>query len=290
MIRSFRIIAVGLVILGLAGLACTLTGQAQPTLDPAGIAERARQTLESGSAPIETTITPTSLPSETPTPTLTPTESPTAFPSLPIGLRQGLASLNSYRMVTKIFIDGPDPLDINHQTTTTMVDVEQDRSYIRSEALISSVDDPSTETKINEQYRSGLVVCNLPVEEDEPPLKDILPIQKEMNDTLLGLTDFTIYVADPVLVGEEQVNGVATRHFQFTVTGLGKTSGAEVTQSTGEYWTAIDGNYLVKYNLTLETRTAPAGNPEAKVMRAEIRMELSEINQPVSIEMPPECK
>ena len=102
--------------------------------------------------------------------------------------------------------------------------------------------------------------------------------------------DLTLYVEDPVLVGEEQVNGIQTRHYTFKVSGLGKKSGAEVTQSSGEYWSAVDGNYLVKYNLVLEMRNAPEDSSAAKVIHSETSYELNMVNQPITIEMPAECK
>jgi len=46
---------------------------------------------------------------------------------------------------------------------------------------------------------------------------------------------------------------------------------------------------LVKYALLLELRSAPEGDPSAEVMRSEMTFDLTEVNQPQSITMPPDC-
>jgi len=111
-----------------------------------------------------------------------------------------------------------------------------------------------------------------------------------MSDTLTQLGDIVIVVENPKFVGAETINGIQANHFKFNVTGLGKKSGAEVTQSAGEYWIAVDGQYLMKYDVVLETRSAPAGNAQAQVMHSETHLDLSKINQPIQISMPAECK
>jgi hypothetical protein len=57
----------------------------------------------------------------------------------------------------------------------------------------------------------------------------------------------------------------------------------------GEYWVALDGQYLVKYALVLEAATGPEGDPAAEIMHGEYSFELQETNQPVNISLPPEC-
>ena len=111
-----------------------------------------------------------------------------------------------------------------------------------------------------------------------------------MSTVITSQMDLTLYVEDPLLVGEELVNGIQTHHYQFKVSGLGKKSGAEVTQSSGEYWSAVDGNYLVKYSLILETRSAPQGDSAAQVIHSELTYDLSQVNQPITITLPAECK
>ena len=266
-------------------LACALPGGASPTQE-AGGQPVPGETQPSGNQP---TAEPTTAIPPTETPVPTPIATPP--PLLPIGIRQGLASLNSYQIKFVQVLDGPGPQDKNHTTTEMSVSSQDDRSHTRITALNSSADSPSSEPHTTDRYQAGSQVCSLPAsEEGKSPLTSSNPVQEEMANAMSSQMDITLYADNPVLLGEEQVNGVQSRHYQFKVSGLGKKSGAEVTQSSGEYWSAVDGNYLVKYHLILETRSAPQGDATAQVMHSEITYELCGINQPVSIEMPPECK
>jgi hypothetical protein len=165
-----------------------------------------------------------------------------------------------------------------------------ERTHTRSTNLSSTKDDPSDKPTVTERYQIGSQICSLPAEEGQSPLSSSNPMAEEMVSATTGLMDLLIYVEKPVLVGEETVNGVKTRHYQFKISSLGKKSGAEVTKSSGEYWVAVDGQYLVQYSVILETRSAPQGSVEAQVMHAEVTYSLTNINQPIAIEMPAECK
>ena len=88
-------------------------------------------------------------------------------------------------------------------------------------------------------------------------IDEYTPAPKEILNIVMNLSDTVINVDNPILSGVETINGISCNHYTFNVVGLGKTSGAEVTQSAGEYWSAVDGNYLVKYDVVLETRNAP---------------------------------
>ena len=106
-------------------------------------------------------------------------------------------------------------------------------------------------------------------------------------DAWFKMVDILPMTNDPVFVGEEMVNGVMTNHFTFNVTGLGAESGAEVVASNGEYWLAQDGQYVVKYSVIMETRNGPAGDPNTQTMHSEFYIEVTDINQPIVITMPP---
>jgi hypothetical protein len=89
---------------------------------------------------------------------------------------------------------------------------------------------------------------------------------------------------EPQYVAQETVNGVLSNHFTFILNGLGGQSGADVTANQGDYWLAVDGQYLVKYTLVVELRSSPE-----EVFRQEYRLELTGINQPLTIDFPAEC-
>jgi len=58
-----------------------------------------------------------------------------------------------------------------------------------------------------------------------------------------------------------------------------------VNANQGDYWLAVDGRYIVKYILIMETST----DPQTNVFHEEISIELNQINQPVTIAFPQTC-
>jgi hypothetical protein len=283
--HNFRIL-IGFSLIALAVLACALPGGSASPNQPEGASPVPGETQSAAAQPAEASPVPATA---TLAPTATPT--PTPPPSQPVGLRQGLASLNSYQVKYSQFLDGPGAQDKNHTTTEYFYSSEGDRSHTHAIVLNSTADNPSSESRTTDRYQIGPQICSLPAsEEGKSPLTTSNPMAEEMGNVLTGQMDLTLYTENPVLIGEEEINGVQTYHFQFKVSGLGKKSGAEVTQASGDYWSAVDGNFLVKYHLILEMRSAPEGSDAAQVIHSETSYDLSSINQAVTIEMPAECK
>ena len=81
------------------------------------------------------------------------------------------------------------------------------------------------------------------------------------------------------------MNGIPSNHFTFKVSGLGVSSGAQVNANQGDYWLAVDGQFIVKYNLVLETST----DPLTDVLHEEISIDLTQVNQPIDISFPQAC-
>jgi hypothetical protein len=98
---------------------------------------------------------------------------------------------------------------------------------------------------------------------------------------MLGMTPV---IDDPSFVAAETMNGVPTNHFSFQVDGLGSSSGSIVNINQGDYWLAVDGQYIVKYLLIIDM----SADPET-VFHEEVSIELNDINQPVSITFPQGC-
>jgi hypothetical protein len=229
----------------------------------------------------------TALPAAAPTPKAAV---PAEASSLPIGLSQGLASLNSYRFKIEINMTGPTSKDKTLVLNQVDYDKNSDSTHTHNENIDSTVEDPSDERSVSDSYVIGSKKCDLSGTSKEDVTTTQENKQKtEMNDTMGDLLDIGIHVEKPVFAGAETVNGVATNHFKFTVGGLGKKSGAQTTQSSGEYWVAQDGQYLVKYSAVMETRSAPQGNPKAEVVSSQIQINLSDINQPIKITFPSLC-
>jgi hypothetical protein len=228
-------------------------------------------------------------------PTLAPLEpTPAAIPSHPLGIRQGLSLLNSYRLRLHNIHNGPSSQDHNESTTTIEYNKEGDQYHSRGETISSSSDEPEVVTEISEQYRIGEKTCDLSSSDDSAEVSAEVevtsPAEQAMADGLLLLFDGVVFAENPVLVGSETINGIPTNHFTFDVTGLSSITGAEVTQSHGEYWIAQEGQYLVKYQAVLEARSASPADTEAEVMYMEVEIELLEADVPISISMPSQCQ
>lgn len=276
-------------ILVVVSLACNFgISPAAPTANPDESNPEEQPTEEVvGEAPTEEAgVAPTEVVEPTPTPT------PTAIPSLPIGLRQGFAGLNSYRLKINIISNGPTLQDKSHTLYQTDYVMDGDKTLVHTESTSSSAKDQTENISTSDLYQIGNKSCSVSGSgaDREAKLGDVNIQQKEMLDTMTSLQDTVIVAENPQFIGAETVNGIQTNHFKFNVTSLGKKSGAEVTQSAGEYWIAQDGQYLVKYTVILETRSAPAGNAQAQVMHLEINVDLSYINQPIEISLPADCK
>jgi hypothetical protein len=88
--------------------------------------------------------------------------------------------------------------------------------------------------------------------------------------------------ADPA--GSETVNGVAANHYTFDERALGA---AGVAQTTGELWVAADGGYLVKYVAVTHGGADYFGEGIEGTLNWDYA--LAEANQPLAIELPPDC-
>ena len=272
----------------LVGLACNISmpkaGDTASESTPEAV-----QAAEPGAEPLQPAgvqeeQAPAAAPTETPVPT------PISIPSKPVGLWEGLSSLNSYRLTIRTAANGPEAQDKSQMIYLTEVGSDGDSSHIHSENVSSSADDPEGSSSTSDQYRIGTRTCELSSDDDEISVTDEDPMVQEMLNTWVKLVDLVPMVNDPVFVGEEELNGIKTNHFTFTVGGLGVDSGAEVVSSGGEYWLAQDGQYIVKYSALMETRNGPAGDAETKTMSVEFYIELKDANQNIVISMPEQCQ
>jgi hypothetical protein len=204
-------------------------------------------------------------------------------PSEPVSVSEGLASLNSYRSIISITTSGPDP-----KNSSTMVfetrrskDLDAQVTHITSKSIENG--QPGEGDNESDIYRIGNDQCSGSGEDWS--YEKMAPNEAEMKDMILSNFSFTPATDNPVFVAVETVNGISTNHFSFKVKGLGSKSGANVTMNQGDYWLAVDGQYIVKYSLVVETVV----DPNTDVMHMETVFDVQDINQPVSIAFPQVC-
>jgi hypothetical protein len=290
--RLFLLVSV----LILASLACSINLGNTPTPTPDTSMPPAAPAVNPTTAPQKPTAKPAQAtatkvpPSPTPLPP-TKTMTPTQIPFKPVGIREGLASLNSYRFKIDTILNGPTAQDKSHTINLIEYNKDSDSSHNQTTVTSSTAKDPKENTITTDTYQIGNKSCTISgAEEKNAKITENDPLNQEMREVTGDLMDIIPNIQKAKFIGVETVSGVKTNHFKFTPGGLGKKSGAQVSKSSGDYWLAQDGQYLVKYVLILETRTAPEGNPNAKVMYTEVQINLSDINQAIEISMPANCQ
>jgi hypothetical protein len=230
-------------------------------------------------APVGTTP-PTELP-----PTSLPTPSPTSIPSAPVGLRAGLAGLNSYSLVIASNFTGPTQAEYSH--TRFEIQQSNDPDANSTHYVINQLAEGDSEPSQTDSYAYtiGNASCT-GSDADGWDYTTTTPQQTEMQNLFSEMMDFTPIIDTPTFVGSETMNGIVTNHFTFQISGLGLQSSAEVTINQGDYWLAQNGQYIVKYSLVTETQDPTT----QEILHMDILIDLTNINQPVDIALPAGCK
>jgi len=207
--------------------------------------------------------------------------------SKPVGLQEGLGSLDSY-LVTLFFHSSDSKGGLTEMTETIERSVVDENSHTTS---VSKSFDPANDTEENnsttETYVIGNVTCTGSGE--DWTYTEMTAQEKEMLDVYKGMVDVIPLIDNPEFVGEETVNGVAANHFAFQMSGIGDSSGSVATVNSGDYWLAKDGNYIVKYHLLLEVQSAAEGSQENETSNIEASIDLTNINVPITFTMPQYC-
>jgi hypothetical protein len=252
-------------ILVLLMLACNLTsvGGTQPT--PAGNAPAPAETPQSGG----------DLPFGQSQPAGTPEANP-------VSINNGLGSLNSYVMRVEFKASGSAASDTSNILVETSHSKDLDATL--THYTMTSVSEGETEPSTNESYMYSIGNDRCSGSGEDWSWNSYSPEQAEMMDLFKSMIGLTPLIDNPTFVGEEMVNGIPSNHFTFKAPGLGVTSGANVAINQGDYWLAVDGRYIVKYVLIIEENTDPQ-----TMIHTEISIDLTQINQPVSIAFPQGC-
>ena len=215
-------------------------------------------------------------------------EQATAAPRVdpnPVGIQEGLGSFDSYRL--RVQMDSSDStgkIDNFSEYIERSVVNKSTHSYQESTSF-DPENDTEQNTSTDETYEVGLVTCSSDGEGGWT-YSDITDQDRELADIFKGMVDFIPVIDNPEYVGSETVNGTPCNHFTFKLEGIGTKSGSVAQVNNGEYWVAQDGQYLVKYNLTLEIHSAD----DSEVSKMEVLMDLTDVNSDViEITLPDNC-
>jgi hypothetical protein len=201
----------------------------------------------------------------------------------PVGIRKGLSSLDTYKFTIEIESIGPSSQEVSRMQYQLENSSPQDASFNYTTNFEQTLEDPEPSTSQSNTYQVGNESCS-GSPEDGYTYTITEPDVKELQDIMKDLYDLDILIENPQFIGEEEMNGILSNHFQFQLSGLGIASGAEVLANQGEYWLAADGNYIVRYTLLVETSPAPGELNHLKVF-----VNLEEANQPKNLTMPQFC-
>jgi hypothetical protein len=272
-------------LLVLAALACNAGATTAPTATPGQPA--AGETALSPTKPPEDGVVQATAEGQTNQPAATPATPGTAVSSEPVSFQEGLASLNSFQLEIVTDSTGPNQFAQSSSQVTVLHAADSNANHLQSQTFTRGEEDPEGSEGMSQRFLIGYDSCNFA--DGEWSYEALTPLERELADFSLTLTDVRLPIENPLLVGSETINGVAADHYTFRLTSLGQASGAQVQAADGEYWLAQDGRYLVKYLLTINMRTGPEGDPATQAFHSTTRVELRDINQSIAITLPPEC-
>jgi hypothetical protein len=205
----------------------------------------------------------------------------------PVGLQEGLGSLDSYNLTLYMYSDDSSSAftEITETIDRSVVDKNQHTTTIQRS--FDPENDETESSSTEEGYMIGNVSCSGSGE--DWTYEAMTAQEKEMLYIYKGMIDVTPLINDPQFVGEENVNGIETNHFTFKVAGIGDTSGSVATVNQGDYWLAKDGNYIVNYHLKLQVQSAAEGTSDAETSNIEMAIDLKNINVPLTFTLPELC-
>lgn len=206
--------------------------------------------------------------------------------SKPVSFQEGLGSLDSYRFNLHILSsDSTGSVTGIDETVESSVIEENNHSTMTSTSR--SPEDTKDTVSTTETYNLGTVTCSYDGEKWSYSKKT--EQDKEISDLLSQMIDFVPVIKNPEFVTKEEINGVQANHFSFKISGIGEKSGAVATQNQGDYWLAVDGQYIIKYILVLKIQSAPEGTSEAKISNMDVKYELFDVNVPITLTQPVDC-
>jgi hypothetical protein len=122
------------------------------------------------------------------------------------------------------------------------------------------------------------------------------PDQFDVEDMAFGASDELVQDLKGVKYeGRESVNGIEVNHYSFDENAFqnGDFGGGEIENATGNIYLAVDGNYMVRMDVTMTGTNfeMPTGGDEGPFEEGtfEMSLDLSSINEPIDITVPEEA-
>jgi hypothetical protein len=284
--KSIHILAIGLILL--LTLACSMSEESQPeTTNAATKVALTVAAIDQPAAP----QAPAGQEAPAAPQVVIPTLAPTLPPSLPTSFQSTFASLDSYTFIMKYNQITKNAAD------NTIIEMTMNRSgdedsfhaiYRMQNPIRIGGEEASTEPDNGEVWSRKGATCS----KDKDGVYESQKSEGSETDNtkdLIELMDVLPRIENPEFVGTETVNDTPCNHFKFKIANYMADSGWLVTRNEGDYWLALDGQYLVKYALYLDASSAPEGNPKAESNNISLIQELKNINQPIDVSFPAEC-
>ncbi|MHC1781497.1 MAG: hypothetical protein AB9891_01825 [Anaerolineaceae bacterium] len=287
------ILLAGIVFILLLTLACSMSEETQP--DSVNAATKVALTVAAIDQPAGQQPVAPAAPAGQDAPAapqaVIPTLAPTLPPSLPTSFQSTFASLDSYTFIMKYNQITKNAAD------NTIIEMTMNRSeeedafhaiYRMQNPIRIAESEASSEPQNGEVWSRKDATCS----KDEDGKYETQKAESTETDNtkdLIELMDILPRIENPEFVGTETVNDTPCNHFKFKIANYMADSGWLVTRNEGDYWLALDGQYLVKYVLYLDASSAPEGNPKAESNKISLIQELKNINQPIDVSFPAEC-
>jgi hypothetical protein len=267
--------------------------QAPPTLAPA------TEALATQAPAAEPTQAPTAEPTQEiavePTQAPKPSTGATADTGLDTSILASEDSLTSYRSKTSIVTTGvKDGQDVRESIEFS---VEYTKDPLMEHVVMSGTNVDSTGAESLEMYntadttymRMGDQWMSMPASEDNQ-IGQSLVTPADMLETTCGWQK----------ENDTEINGIAVEHYTATKARILSCSGMGLLEDTsgltdagGELYVAKDGNYVAQMDLFYEGTDLglTLGNEDESVQqgRVEIHSEMSDVNQPFTIQIPEEA-
>lgn len=115
----------------------------------------------------------------------------------------------------------------------------------------------------------------------------------------LDANEFLEDIGEAELVGEETINGIETLHYTFDETAI-QDETTQFNSARGDVYIAKEGNYVVRFRIEGEGNVTDLGmaiaeeeegtDTEPTIGLMVVQMDLTNVNEPVSITIPAECE